>query len=92
MLGYIRSRIGFFILWIMCCGVFAVVFMGYSLPMKAVLYAGGLSLLISAAFLVADAVRYRKQTAELKNAEMRYCSPMKGYPLPETIMISCITI
>lgn len=66
MLGYIRSRIGFFILWIMCCGVFAVVFMGYSLPMKAVLYAGGLSLLISAAFLVADAVRYRKQTAELK--------------------------
>ena len=38
MLGYIKSRIWIFVLWFLCCGVFAVVFSGYSLPIEAVLY------------------------------------------------------
>lgn len=66
MLGYIKSRIRVFILWILCCGVFAVVFMGYSLPMEAVLYSGGISLLFSAAFVIIDAARYRNKLSELK--------------------------
>ena len=69
MLGYIKSRIGFLVLWAMCCGVFAIVFTGYSLPMKAILYAGGLSLLISVVFAIADVLRYRKQICELKKCK-----------------------
>lgn len=69
MLGYIKSRIGFLVLWAMCCGVFAIVFTGYSLPMKAILYAGGLSLLISVVFAIADVLHYRKQICELKKCK-----------------------
>lgn len=69
MLGYIKSRIEILVLWAMCCGVFAIVFTGYSLPMKAILYAGGLSLLISVVFAIADVLRYRKQICELKKCK-----------------------
>lgn len=69
MLGYIKSRIEILVLWAMCCGVFATVFTGYSLPMKAILYAGGLSLLISVVFAIADVLRYRKQICELKKCK-----------------------
>ena len=66
MLGYIRSRIRIFILWFLCCGVFAVVCTGYSLPIETVLYSGGISLLFSIAFVIDDAMRYKSRVAELK--------------------------
>ncbi len=66
MKGYFKSRVGFFVLWFLCCGVFAAVFSGYSLPMEAVRYAGGISLLFSAVFAAADAVSYGKRVRELK--------------------------
>ncbi len=63
---FLRSRAGFLLLWIICCGVFAVVFIGYSLPFEAVCYAGGLSLLFSAAFFICGAERYKMRVRELK--------------------------
>ena len=65
MLGYIKSRMWIFILWFLCCGVFAVVFSGYSLPVEAVFYAGGIALLFSVTFVIVDAVRYARRISKL---------------------------
>ena len=85
MLGYIKSRISIFILWIMCCGVFSLVFMGYSLPMEAVLYAGGISLLFSVGFVIVDAVRYRNRVVELRKCADEISISLEKLPAPNNI-------
>ena len=80
MLGYIKSRIWIFILWFLCCGVFAVVFSGYSLPIGAVFYAGGISLLFSAAFVIVDAARYKNRVAELKKCAAEITISLEKLP------------
>lgn len=80
MLGYIKSRIWIFILWFLCCVVFAVVFSGYSLPIEAVFYAGGISLLFSGAFVIVDAVRYSSRAAELKKCAAEITISLEKLP------------
>ncbi len=82
MLGYIKSRIRIFVLWFMCCGVFAVVCTGYSLPIEAVLYTAGISLLFSVGFVIVDAVRYTNQVRELKKCADEITVSVEKLPAP----------
>lgn len=77
---YIRSRLGIFVLWILCCGVFAAVFSGYSLPIEAVLYAAGISFLFEAAFVIFDAIRYARRVRELKKCAEEILISVDGLP------------
>lgn len=80
-LGYIKSRVKIFILWFLCCTVFAVVFEGYSLPIKAVLYAGGICLLFSVSFVIIDSIRYFKHVRELEKCAKEITDTIENLPI-----------
>lgn len=80
-LDYIKSRLKIFILWFLCCGVFAVVFAGYSLPIKAILYAGGISLLFSVVFIIIDAIIYFNHLRELERCKKGITDSIENIPV-----------
>lgn len=65
-LNYLKSRAVFAVIMAACCGVFAAVFSGYSLPTAAVLYAAAISFsLVFIAFIV-DFILFARKVKKLR--------------------------
>ncbi len=65
-LNYLKSRAVFAVIMAACCGVFAAVFSGYSLPTAAVLYAGAICFSIFFAAFIVDFILFARKVKKLR--------------------------
>ncbi len=65
-LNYLKSRAVFLVLFAVCCGVFAAIFSGYSLPTAAVLYAGAICFSIFFAAFIVDFILFARKVKKLR--------------------------
>lgn len=65
-LNYLKSRAVFVIILAVCCGVFAVVFAGYSLPTAAVLYAGAICFAVIFTAFIVDFILFVRKVKRLR--------------------------
>lgn len=70
--NYLKQRLPWMILMGLCCGIFAVVFWLYHLPVEAALYPGGLCGLLLLAWFWRD---WRKTTGKRKNLKLLSALP-----------------
>lgn len=83
MIGYIKSRAAVLILFACCICVFALVFAGYSLPMRAVLYAAIICLFFIVVYIAADFVMYLRKAKILRQCREEVTLTIENLP-PES--------
>ena len=68
-LNYLKSRVVFLVLFAVCCGVFAAIFSGYSLPTAAVMYAAAICFSIFFAAFIVDFILFSRKVKRLRQCK-----------------------
>lgn len=79
-LNYIKSRAVFVIIFAVCCGVFAVVFAGYSLPTAAVMYAAAICFSIFFAAFIVDFILFSRKVKRLRQCKNEITLTIENLP------------
>lgn len=80
LMNYIRSRALILVLYAACIGVFSAVFIGFSLPLNAVLYAAALCLFLIAVFFIADFIKYYGKIKALRQCKKEITTTTENLP------------
>lgn len=81
-LSFLKSRVKEIVLWAIICVIFAAVMWCYQIPMKAVIYAAGLSLFFLLVAGVVDFIRFSRLHSTLRKLEDEILFTVDN--LPET--------
>ena len=79
-LNYIKSRAVFVIIFAVCCGVFAVVFAGYSLPTAAVLYALAICFSVIFVAFIVDFILFSRKVKRLRQCKNEITLTIENLP------------
>lgn len=79
-LNYIKSRAVFVIIFAVCCGVFAVVFAGYSLPTAAVLYAAAICFSVIFVAFIVDFILFARKVKKLRQCKKEITLTAENLP------------
>lgn len=79
-LNYLKSRAVFVIILAVCCGVFAAIFSGYSLPTAAVLYAAAISFSIIFAAFIVDFILFSRKVKRLRQCKSEITLTTENLP------------
>ncbi len=79
-LNYIKSRAVFVIIFAVCCGVFAVVFAGYSLPTAAVLYASAIGFAVIFTAFIVDFILFARKVKRLRQCKKEITLTAENLP------------
>ncbi len=80
LMNYIRSRAFILVLYAACIGVFSAVFIGFSLPLNAVLYAAVLCIFLIAVFFIADFIKYYVKVNALRQCKKEITTTTENLP------------
>lgn len=79
-LNYLKSHAVFVIIFAVCCGVFAVVFAGYSLPTAAVMYAAAICFSIFFAAFIVDFILFSRKVKRLRQCKNEITLTIENLP------------
>ena len=79
-LNYLKSRAVFLVLFAVCCGVFAAIFSGYSLPTAAVMYAAAICFSIFFAAFIVDFILFSRKVKRLRQCKNEITLTIENLP------------
>lgn len=85
-LNYIKSRAIFVIIFAVCCGVFAVVFAGYSLPTAAVLYASAICFSVIFVAFIVDFILFSRKVKKLRQCKNEITLTTENLPPADNLI------
>lgn len=79
-LNYLKSHAVFLVLFAVCCGVFAAIFSGYSLPTAAVMYAAAICFSIFFAAFIVDFILFSRKVKRLRQCKNEITLTIENLP------------
>ena len=85
-LNYLKSRAAFVIILAVCCGVFAAVFSGYSLPTAAVLNASAICFTVFFAAFIVDFILFSGKVKRLRQCTKEITLTTENLPAADNLI------
>ncbi len=85
-LNYLKSRAVFVIILAACCGIFAAIFSGYSLPTAAVLYASAICFTVFFAAFIIDFILFSQKVKRLRQCTKEITLTTENLPAADNLI------